>query len=224
MASHLVFREIDLFAGLPEAELQALASAAISKRFDAGESLFFEGEPCKGMWIVAEGTVKIVKATPSGRQIVLAVQGAPATIAEVPVFDGSAYPATVTAVDPVLAMLVLTTDFLHTCRRNPDLTLRFLAVFGERLRHLVGLVERITFGSIRQRLAQEILGFSDAAGALRFPLPETHEELANRLGTVREVVSRNLGRFQAEGMLRIQRREVEILDRMAFIAEANTEM
>ena len=221
---HRIFSRIDLFAVLPEGEMRSLAQAAIPRNFEAGESLFFEGEDCQGIWIVSTGTVKIVKATPSGRQIVLGIQQAPATVAEVPVFDGGPYPATVTATESSTAMLILTRDFQQCCMRNPALTLQFLRQFGGRLRHLVTLVERITFGSIRQRLAIELLSFSDQSGSDSFLLPETHEELATRLGTVREVVSRNLGRFQAEGMLRIQRREVEILSRAALEAEAATQL
>ena len=204
--------------------MRFLAQAAIPKRFDGGDHLFHEGDPCQGLWIVTEGAVKIRKAAPSGRQLVLATQQAPSTIAEVPVFDGGPYPATVLAVEPTSAMLLLTADFLAACQRNPKLTLQFLQVFGARLRHLIALVERITFGSIRQRLATELLQFADQAGSDRFQLPETHEELATRLGTVREVVSRNLSRFQSEGMLRVQRKDVEILSRAALETEAATEL
>ena len=91
---HRVFSRIDLFAGLPEAEMRALAQTAIPRTFESGESLFFEGEDCQGIWILTAGLVKIVKATPTGRQIVLGMQQAPATVAEVPVFDGGPYPAT----------------------------------------------------------------------------------------------------------------------------------
>lgn len=219
-----VIGSIDLFENLPDAEVQFLSSVAITKQYEPGEFLFFEGEECRGIWIVADGVAKVIKTTPSGRQIMLALQPAPATVAEVPVFDGGPYPASVCAVEPVAAILVLSRDFLAMCRRNPDVTLRFLSVFGTRLRHLVGLVERITFGSIRQRLAQELLAFADSSGSLRFVMPETHEEVASRLGTVREVVSRNLGRFQVEGMIRMKKREVEILSRDALLSEANTEL
>ncbi|MBL8227286.1 MAG: Crp/Fnr family transcriptional regulator [Bryobacterales bacterium] len=219
-----VIGSIDLFENLPEAEVQFLSSVAITKQYEPGEFLFFEGEECRGIWIVADGVAKVIKTTPSGRQIMLALQPSPATVAEVPVFDGGPYPASVCAVEQVVAILVLSRDFLAMCRRNPDVTLRFLSVFGTRLRHLVGLVERITFGSIRQRLAQELLAFADSSGSLRFVMPETHEEVASRLGTVREVVSRNLGRFQVEGMIRMKKREVEILSRDALLSEANTEL
>lgn len=224
MEPYRYFSVIAPFAELPEAEMRSLAQVAIPKRFDSGDHLFYEGDPCQGLWIITEGAIKILKASPSGRQLVLATQQAPSTIAEVPVFDGGPYPATVTALEPTSALLLLTADFLAACQRNPKLTLRFLHVFGSRLRQLVALVERITFGSIRQRLATELLLFADQAGSDHFQLPETHEELATRLGTVREVVSRNLSRFQSEGMLRVQRKDVEIVSRTALETEAATEM
>ena len=212
---------IDLFAILPPAERERLASLAVIRRFDAKETLFEQGQPCDGIWVVATGSVRVYKFIPGGRQIVLAVQEAPATVAEVPVFDGGPYPATVITQEPSVAMLIRKADFLACCRRNPELTLQFLNVFSGRLRHLVGFVERVTFGSIRQRLAQALIEMADANGA-SFAMAETHEDLANRLGTVREVVSRNLGRFQSEGLIRLHRKDVEILNRAGLAAEAET--
>jgi CRP/FNR family transcriptional regulator len=219
-----VLGEIDLFAVLPPEERELLAQVARPRHFGPGEILFDEGARCEGIWIVAQGQVKILKTTPGGRQVVLAIQPSPATVAEVPVFDGGPYPATVTAIDDVEAMIILKKDFLAACRRNPDLTLKFLEVFGRRLRQLVVLVERVTFGSVRQRLASTLLEFAAEAGAPAFTLPETQEELAARLGTVREVVSRNLSRFQGESLLRMQRREIEILDAEGLRAEADMEI
>ncbi len=104
------------------------------------------------------------------------------------------------------------------------LTLRFLRVFGRWLRQLVGLAERVTFGTIRQRLALHLLERAKLGGGPTFQLEETQEELAIRLGTVREVVSRNLGRFQSEGLLKIERRAVEIINLMGLESEAETEL
>lgn len=219
-----VFSLIEPFRRLEPSELDALATISISKTYDTGETLFHEGTPCAGIHLIAEGAVKILKTTPAGRQIVLAGERAPATVAEVPVFDGGDYPATVVAVQPTEALLILRKDFQALCRRNPDLTLRFLEIFSKRLRTLVNLVERITFGNVRQRLAQSLLDFSELAGSNSFAMPETQEQLAVRLGTVREVVSRNLGRFQTEGFIRIARKDVEIIDSQALRSEANTEI
>lgn len=220
----IVFQRIPLFASLSPQEIAALAERAIERRFAPGEVLFREGEDCRGLFLLGQGRAKIFKTSSTGREVMLAIESAPSSVAEVPLFDGGPYPATVSAVEDVTAYVVTKQDFQHVCRLNPEVPLKVLAVVGERLRQLVRVVESVTFGSVRQRLARALLEFGDQAQADAFALPVTHEELAFRLGTVREVVSRNLGRFQAEGLLRVHRREVVLLDRSGLEREAETEL
>ena len=220
MTKQQALSQTPLFSALTKDEIDALAAVTVEKSYHAGETLFSEGEPCSGLFILGRGTVKIVKTAATGRQIMLAVESAPSSVAEVPLFDGGTYPASVTAIEDTAAYLILKADFHGVCRRHPEVPLKVLAVVGKRLRQLVGLVEGVTFGSVRQRLAKVILEFGEDA----FVLPVTHEELAFRLGTVREVVSRNLSRFQAEKLIRVQRREIQILDRERLQAEADTEL
>lgn len=205
-------------------EIEALAQYAVEKRFAPGEMLFHEGDACAGLFVLGRGRVKVFKTSPSGREIMLAVESAPASVAEVPLFDGGGYPASVVAIDEVTAYLIGKREFRQVCRQQPEVSLKVLAVVGRRLRHLVAIVESVTFGSVRQRLARALLEFRDQAGSDLFPMPVTHQELAQRLGTVREVVSRNLGRFQSEGLLRLAGRELQVLDRAALEREAETEM
>ena len=211
---------IPLFAGLAENELQALAARAVERRFEAGEMLFWEGEACAGIFLIVQGSVKIFKTSVGGREMMLSLEAAPATVAELPLFDGGPYPASVRTVDPVVALFINKSDFQQVCRQFPDVALKVLAVVGRRLRHLVMIVESITFGSVTQRLARLLLDAEKQAGAVEFEFPMTHQELASRLGTVREVVSRNLARFRAEGLIRIQGRQLAILDRDALSQEA----
>lgn len=217
-------RQISLFANLNAHELEAVAARAVEKRFAAGERLFYEGEECTGMFILGHGSVKIFKTSPAGREIMLGIDTAPSSVAEVPLFDGGPYPATVAAIDDVTAFHISKQDFYALARQNPELPLKVLGVVGRRLRKLVGLVESLTFGSVRQRLARALLDFGAQAGSDTYALPVTHEELALRLGTVREVVSRNLSRFQAEGLLRVQKREMTLLNRPGLEREAETEL
>jgi CRP/FNR family transcriptional regulator len=219
-----VFAQIALFAGLSPGEIEIISRKAVDRRYAPGESLFYEGDACTGLYVLASGSVKIVKTAPSGREIMLAVETAPSSVAEVPVFDGGAYPASATAIDEVHAWHLGKAEFQQVCREHPEVALKVLAVVGRRLRQLVGVVERVTFGSVRQRLARALLEFSAQAGQAAFPLPVTHEEIAQRLGTVREVISRNLSRFQAERLLKVQRREIEIMDRAGLEREAETEL
>ena len=204
--------------------MQALAQVAGERRYEAGRVLFHEGDPCEGMHVVVSGRVKIFKISASGREMTIAVETAPSTVAELPLFDGGPYPASVSAIDEATTLFVDKRDFIRLCRQHPDVALKMLAVVGRRLRHLVQTIESMTFGSLRQRLARLLLELADAAPSPeRFALQMTHQELASRLGTVREVVSRNLGRFQTEGLVRIEGRQICVLDRAGIEREAETE-
>lgn len=214
--------EIALFASLSASEALALSQRAVERRFAAGEMLFWEGEPCAGIFLILEGSVKIFKTSAAGREMTLSMETAPSTVAELPLFDGGPYPASVRAVGPVATLFINKADFQQVCRQNPEVALKILAVVGRRLRHLVGVVESIAFGSVTGRLARLLLEAASQGGGDEFDLPVTHQELASRLGTVREVVSRNLARFRAEGIVRIDDRRVHILDRAALEREAET--
>ena len=110
------------------------------------------------------------------------------------------------------------------CLQHPEVALKVLSVVGQRLRQLVGVVEAVSFGSVRQRLARTLLEFGNSqTRTASFPLPATHQELASRLGTVREVVSRNLSRFQSEGLIRIEKRQVKLIDPEGLEREAEME-
>jgi len=218
-----LFDKAPMFANLKPEERHPLAEICIERRYAAGEHLFHEGQPCDGMHIIAEGRVKIVKTSPSGREITLAVDGPASSIAEVPLFDGGPYPASAVAMSDCVVLLLRKDDFHRFCHSYPEVPLKILAVVGRRLRHLVALVESVTFGSVRQRLARHLLQTREEMHSDRFTLKLTHEELAFQLGTVREVVSRNLSRFQNEGILRAERGLIEILDANALEAEAGSE-
>jgi CRP/FNR family transcriptional regulator len=211
---------MSLFAGLTESELQGLAQRAVEKRFAPGEMLFWEGEECTGIFLIVQGSVKLFRTSAGGREVMLSIETAPATVAELPLFDGGPYPASVRVVEPVVSLFINKSDFHQVCRQYPEVALKVLAVVGRRLRHLVGLVEAVTFGSVTQRLAHLLLDAAKAADAESFDLLVTHQELASRLGTVREVISRNLARFRAQGLIRIQDRHVEIVNRSGLEQEA----
>lgn len=217
------FARTALFAALTPAERQQIGALAGERHFDPGEILFCEGEPAGGLWVLGEGAVKVSKLSPSGREIMLAIIAAPESVAEIPLFDGGPYPATATAAGPVTAFFLRKDDFHRFCEQHPQVPMKVLAVAGRRLRQLVHLVELITFGSVRQRLAQILIQASEEQGGGAVHVPLTHEEIAARLGTVREVVSRNLARFQAEGFLQVVKRRVEILDPAALRREAESE-
>lgn len=219
-----LLQRIPMFAGLEPELTEAIAQRAATRSIAPGEVLFNEGDPCQGVFLIVDGSVKIFKTSPSGRQVTLAVETAPATVAEVPLFDGGPYPASAQAIDSVIVLFIHKRDFRAVCLQHPQVALQALAIFGRRLRALVSMIESVTFGSVRQRLARTLLEQAEQAGGQPFALPWTHQEMALNLGTVREVVSRNLNRFQADGLIRVNHREVTVADREALQREAEAEL
>jgi CRP/FNR family transcriptional regulator len=215
---------IPMFSGLEAAALHALAQRAAPRAYEQGRELFHEGDPCEGVYVIASGRVRIFKTSPSGRQLTLAVESAPATVAEVPLFDGGPYPASVKTIEPVVALFIHKRDFQAVCLQHPHVALQALAVFGRRLRMLLALIESVTFGSIRQRLARTLLEQADLARSDTFALPWTHQELALNFGTAREVISRNLNRFQADGLIEVSHRQITLVDREELAREAQAEL
>ena len=108
-------------------------------------------------------------------------------------------------------------DFQAYCMEHPEVALKVLQVVGTRLRRLVGIIEELSFTTIRQRLISVLFKLAESEGkktphGIEFQLPATHQELANQLGTVRELVSRNLMRLQAEGLLDVDARQIVVKD------------
>jgi CRP/FNR family transcriptional regulator len=212
-----ILRKTPLFASLSEPEMQALVTRTTRRRFGRDEQLFAEGDPCTGLYLVVAGKIRIFKLSATGREQVLAVEGPGSSFAELPVFDGGDYPAAASAVEDTEALFISRTDFQNFCREHPDVALKVIAVVGSRLRRLVGIIEELSFTTVRQRLIALLIRLAQASGTrseagIHIELTKSHQDLASELGTVRELVSRNLSRLQAEGFLDVEGRKIVVRD------------
>ena len=222
-----ILRKTPLFAGLTEAEMKALAGRTARKRFQKDEQLFAEGDPCTGLYVVAAGKIRIFKLSPLGREQILAVEGPGSSFAELPVFDGGNYPAAASAMEVTEVLFISRKDFQNFCREHPDVGLKVIEVVGSRLRRLVGLIEELSFTTVRQRLIALILRLAQAEGVrstegIRIELTKSHQDLAAELGTVRELVSRNLSRLETEGFLDVEGRKIVVKDLPGLRREQET--
>lgn len=232
-------KAVSLFADLEEWQIERLAQQALPRRAEPGELVFAEGDPCMGLYVVFSGAVKIFKESAQGREQVLTVERAGGVVAELPVFDGGPYPASCVPVEPSVLLFISKQDFRRSCREDPELALKVLASVGKRLRHLVGIIEDLSFLTVRGRLAALLLemareearhspsaprsGTAKTGEPLRIPLHLTQQEIAARIGTVRELVSRNLSRLQAEGIIRLDGHAVIVQDPLRLEQEAMPE-
>jgi CRP/FNR family transcriptional regulator, cyclic AMP receptor protein len=173
------------------------------------------------------GRIRTFKTSRSGREQVLAIEGAGRSVAELPVLDGGDYPASAVTVEASEIILILREDFRALCLESPELSLKLLQVVGSRLRRLVAIIEELSFTTVRGRLISWLLRRAKHSGkpdgaSVRFDVGETHQEIASHIGTVRELVSRNMAHLQAEGLIQVNGHEIIVPDGAALQAELQT--
>jgi CRP-like cAMP-binding protein len=223
-----VLKRVAIFSGLSEQEFAFLIPRLVPRRFPTGEIIFSEGDACAGLYIVQSGNVRIFKSSAGGREQVLTIDGPGSSIAELPVFDGGNYPASAQAVNDCTLLFFSRQDFQALCLQHPQVALKVLRVVGGRLRRLVGIIEELSFTTVRHRLIALVVRLAKSEAhngdAVSLMLPANNTELAAQIGTVRELVSRNLSRLQAEGLITLEDRNLKIpsIKRLQAELEATT--
>jgi CRP/FNR family transcriptional regulator len=221
-------RKVPFLARLGESELQALAEASRAKHYAKGEIIFLEGDTCHGLLVIHSGAVKVFKTSSTGRELVLTIERAGNSVAELPVLDEGPYPASAQAQEDSMLLLVPRQEFYQLCRRHPDIALSMVRSLAGRFRRLVRLIEALAFLEVGQRLARFLLekanqeGYAVADGIV-LSLDLTHQELAAQIGTVRELISRTLTRFHEQGIISIKGRIITIRDLEQLKQEAEVD-
>lgn len=210
-------KKAPLFAGLSQAEIDALAARTVRKGVVKGELLFSEGDKAHGLYIVLKGSVKIFKMSAAGREQVLHIERPVHSFAEIPLFDGGPYPASAAAAEDSTLLFLDKKSFDDLCLSHPRIALSVIRLIGGRLRRLTHLIEEISLRDVSHRLAWWLLekartiGKKDNRG-IEFELDASHAEIASQIGTVREVVSRTLSRLEADGLISTSGRTLRIED------------
>jgi CRP/FNR family transcriptional regulator len=189
------------------AELQtaALTDAAWLK-VSAGARLFDEGQACRGLPLVLSGAVQVARGSPGGRQLELyrVTPGEICVVSTASLTGGRPLSAHGVALAPT-ELVLLSPGGFERAGAHEQFRRFVFGVFAERLADLMALAEAVAFQRLDQRLAQALLGRAS-------PIRTTHQALADELGTVREIVSRLLSRFERAGWVRLARERVEVLD------------
>ena len=192
---------VPLFARLSEESRRRVTSGAVERTYPPGATLFRAGEMPAGIYIVLSGRVRVFRSR-DGRHYVVHTEGPGGTLAEVPFFEGGQLPATAEAIEQSRC-LILNRDALHAALRDdPAVAALFLRRLAIRIRQLVDRLDSATLLSVHARLAAYLLARSALSGELPFNLGMTQADLADELGTVREVVVRGLAHFRRTGAIR----------------------
>lgn len=205
-------RQVLFLKTVPDNAISALVEAGRERKLNRGELLFPELARNLGLIVVLQGAVKICKVDSRGRELTLSVETAGGCVGELPLFDGGNYPysAEATAEDTSV-WIVPRADFVEVMRQHPEIAQRGLLALGVSLRRMIQIAEAQSLHPVRARLAGYLCDLSQ--DTLTFRLPQTNDEIANQLGTVREVVSRTLSGLKASHVIALQGRQVTVKDR-----------
>ena len=189
----VTLHRLPLFTDLSEEELLLIADRVTLQEYQPGMIIFSEGDICRELLVIKEGTVKLLKTAANGRQQLLAIERAGNSLAEVAVFDGGAYPATARAAS-FTALLCLEADrFRRVCMQHPEVAMKVIKVLGHRLRNMGSLIESLSFSTVRGRLLAYLLHLAEEQGrrtahGVEFELTENNEELAAGCDCISESV------------------------------------
>jgi len=201
-----VLKRTVLFGDLQPEELVDLAALARKRELAQGELLFLAGEKATGLFVIASGRIRAFRVNAQGREQTIHIEREGATLAEVPVFDDGTYPATAIAEEPSTVLFLDKSDVRRFMLGHPQVGLTALKLMAQRLRGHAELVDALSLQQVGQRVARFLLaqgrehGVQTEAG-LQFDLALSNEELARRVGSVREVVSRTLTRLERDGLV-----------------------
>lgn len=206
-----------LFGSLTPEELRLLAKRALVRRLARGDILFVVEEEAEELFVIVSGSLRAFRVSSEGREQVIHVEQAGATLAEVPVFDDGAYPATASAEEESVVLSIRKSVFREFLLMHPQLALAALKLLAGRLRRHAELVESLSLREVGQRLAQLFISEARERGSLNkgrieLTLPLSHQQLAARVGSVREVVTRALTRLQKDGLVLIDGHHFTIPD------------
>ena len=214
-----------LFAELDDSTLRRLADRSVERTFQRDEVLFVAGDDATGMHVIVEGSVRAFRVSLEGREQVIHVERAGATIAELPVFDEGAYPSTAAAEEQTTTLFIDKRDVRHLCLEHPEISLAAIKLLAGRLRRCAELVEALSLREVGQRLARFLVNEARRSGTSRengfvLTLTQTNQQIAARIGSVREVISRAFTRLHHEGLIKVDGRHVIIPDETALEAFA----
>ncbi len=228
-----------LFEAVPVSDLVRLADRCREVAVPAGSVLFLAGDPPAALYVVVSGRTRAVRQSPGGREQIIHEDGPGSTFPEVAVFDGGPYPSTVVAVEDSRLLAIPREEVIEFCRRHPEVALAALRLLSRRLRKAAGMVEGLGLRDVSQRLCEYLLreagvpvGSVSTAGVqpgrrarrpepVRLVLAHSNQEIADLIGSVREVVSRTFSRLQHLGWIARRGRQIDLLDLEALRRHAN---
>ncbi len=213
-----LLKRCPLFAELKEEDLKRMRAVASLRRVGRKEILFGEGEEAKGFYVVLSGKVKLYKMSPEGKEQILHIVSAPDAFAEAALFLEGNYPAFAEALADSQLLFFPKRDFIQLIERNPQLSINMIVSLSHFLRRFASLIEELSLKEVSSRLAKYLIDLSiksskEGKHPREVDLDLSKSQLASKLGTVSETLSRTLTKMKAKGVIDVKKDRILILNR-----------
>ena len=216
-----LLKRCPLFAGLKEGELKKIRAIASLKHFGKKEILFSDGETTKGFYVLLSGKVKLFKVSSEGKEQILHVVNAPDAFAEAALFLEGTYPAYAETLSESQLLFFPKRDFIQLIERNPQLSINMIITLSHYLKKFASLVEELSLKEVSSRIAKYLVDLSvklskEGKNPQEVDLDLSKTQLALKLGTISETLSRTLAKMKAKGVIDVQKGRIRILNREAL--------
>lgn len=200
------------FTGLEDSLLDELAQHTHLLHYESGEAVLWQDDPCTGLYVIQSGHIKLFKLSPHGRELIVNILGPGQTFNDVPVFDMGCNPVNAAALEMSELSMIESTAIRSALSEHPEICHAVVLNLSQNLRQLISIIEELSFYQVTHRLARLISTLPDAQLGGEGKTRLTQNQLAARLGTVREVVARSLRELERGGAIRLRRRQIEVVD------------
>ena len=213
-----LLRRCPLFAGLKEEDLKGIRAIASLKHVWKREILFSDGEEAKGFYVLLSGKVKLYKISPEGKEQILHVVSAPDAFAEAALFLEGSYPAFAEALSDSQLLFFPKRDFIHLIEKNPQLSINMIVSLSQFLKRFASLIEELSLKEVSSRIAKYLIDLSlklskEEKDPMEVELDLSKTQLASKLGTISETLSRTLAKMKAKGIIDVKKNRILILNR-----------
>lgn len=206
------FQKSALLREMPIDLLDSLSSIAINRKVVNGEMLFVQNQKASGFYLIDSGQIKIYRMAPDGREQIIHLFGEGEIFGEVPVFQGTAYPAYAQATAKSEIIYFGRDEFLDLGKKQPEILLSLLAILSMRLRNFVELIDDFSLKDVTSRLAKYLCKHCAGCDSRKVSLPISKTELAANLGTIPATLSRTFKKLQELDIIKVKGNRIEIVN------------
>jgi len=216
-----LLRRCPLFAGLKEEDLKRIRAIASLRQIEKKEILFSDGEETRGFYVILSGRVKLFKVSPEGKEQILHIVSAPDAFAEAALFLEGTYPAFAEAMTDCQLLYFPKRDFIQLIEKNPQLSINMIVTLSHYLKRFASLIEELSLKEVSSRVAKYIIDLSmrsskEGKSPKEVELDLSKTQLALKLGTISETLSRTLAKMKAKRIIDVKKNKIVILNREAL--------